>query len=192
MPEICFLIVLIAVGNGKELKGMCWRKCVWCSWSHGPVDDLHLAVALQSKERMEDSETVPPHNISKSEPILQQAELYSCRRKVEPLEQELKKAGEQPFGFSSISGSSFLVCHYTGLPKAESFQTLIGFCLWCHIKYYKEWNVQSNSEEDQLLLTLMKLKCDFPLVDLGVRFYKFDTTVVNFIRTWFEVLHNAL
>ena len=52
--------------------------------------------------------------------------------------------------------------------------------------------MQSNSEEDQLLLTLMKLKCDFPLVDLGVRFYKFDTTVVNFIRTWFEVLHNTL
>ena len=95
----------------------------------GPAADEPSSVALQSKQGMKDLERSPSHNICYSKSVLQEAGLYSCKRKIEALEQELRRAREQPFSFTCISSSSSLVCHYTGLPSVDSFKTLLGLCL---------------------------------------------------------------
>ena len=56
----------------------------------GPVADEPSSVALQSKQGMKDLECPPSHNICNSESVLQEAERYSCQRKIEALQQELR------------------------------------------------------------------------------------------------------
>ena len=60
------------------------------------------------------------------------------------------------------------------------------------ISYFKGWYVEKISTEDQLLLTLMRLRLDCSFIDLGHRFDISESTVDNIFHTWLFVLHEVL
>ena len=60
------------------------------------------------------------------------------------------------------------------------------------LKYHHGWTVTSLSNEDQLLLTLMKLKLNLKDLDLANRFQISRTTVANIVHTYVSALHELL
>ncbi|ELT97590.1 hypothetical protein CAPTEDRAFT_26554, partial [Capitella teleta] len=54
------------------------------------------------------------------------------------------------------------------------------------------WNVTSLRLEDQLLLTLMKLRQNFGHKDLAYQFKVSDRTIANVVNTFVHVLHEVL
>ena len=61
-----------------------------------------------------------------------------------------------------------------------------------NLTYYEGWNVTGVTKEDQLLLTLVKLRLNSQDLDLGDRFGVSDTTVSNIFNTYIHALHELL
>jgi len=83
------------------------------------------------------------------------------------------------------------VAHYTGLPNKETFLWLLGL-FTKPLKYYKGYNVISVSKENQLLLTLMKLRHGMTHKVLGDWFQVSPSCITNIFRTWLSALHTVL
>ena len=118
-------------------------------------------------------------------------ELEKLKVRCHQLEKQLETATSR-FSFDAIKCDNTLVQHYTGLPTAAHFSTLLAVCDQFPIAYYSKWKVNVLSHADQLLMTLMKLYCNFANIDLGVRFNVSDSTVTNIVHTWVCLLHEVL
>ena len=81
---------------------------------------------------------------------------------------------------------------FTGLPTAKDFDSLVHLCQRFDIQYYMGWRVESVPLEDQIFITLMKLRCNYSHTDLAIRFNVSDTTVSNVTLTWIHALHEIL
>ena len=119
-----------------------------------------------------------------------QVEVDILRSQVSKLENQLSNV-PKAFPFDSTEGDSTLVQHYTGLPSADVFNVLLQLCARFEF-FYCGWNVSSISQQDQLFLTLLKLRCNFSHKDLGVRFSVSLSTITNITITWINVLHEVL
>jgi len=95
------------------------------------------------------------------------------------------------FHYLDISNNPDLVRHYTGL-NADVFDILVSVLNSQPKKYFLGWQVECLSVEDQLLITLMKLKCNLTHVDLAVRFGVSKETVRNITTTYICFLHEYL
>lgn len=81
---------------------------------------------------------------------------------------------------------------YTRLPNAHIFRALLNLMDNFKIVYNPRWNVIRYTKEDQLVMTLMKLRCNFRMFDLRVRLGCSVATVSNVTRTWIIALHQIL
>jgi hypothetical protein len=81
---------------------------------------------------------------------------------------------------------------YTGLCNKSMFMAIVATLKRFEITYYAGWNVQMLTLEDQILLTLMKLRLNVPMLDLAVRFGVSRTTVANVFTTLVCALHAVL
>lgn len=78
---------------------------------------------------------------------------------------------------------------YTSFP-ADVFHVIVSMLSrMAPFNYYAGWAVTWFSIEDQLLITLMKLRLNYRDMDLAVRFGTSRSTVSNFINTYVSVLH---
>ena len=81
---------------------------------------------------------------------------------------------------------------YTSFPP-DVFQVLVNLVIrMSPFNYYAGWTVSCLSPEDQLLMTLMKLRLNCKDLDLAVRFNTSRGTVSNVINTYVSVLHEIL
>jgi DDE superfamily endonuclease/Helix-turn-helix of DDE superfamily endonuclease len=80
---------------------------------------------------------------------------------------------------------------YTGL-HASAIQALASTLSTLNLRYYHGSRVTSVSLEDQVFLTLMKLRLNTPLLDLSVRFGVCEKTVSNIFKTILFALHKLL
>ena len=114
----------------------------------------------------------------------------NLRHQVSVLQLQLQKA-TQVMSYATLQQNENMVVHYTGL-KVDMFNILLNMCCRFEISYIEGWNVDTVNNEDQLLMTLMKLRGNFSHVDLGYRFGISQTTVTNIVTTWICVLHEIL
>lgn len=81
---------------------------------------------------------------------------------------------------------------YTSFPP-DVFQVLVNMVnRMSPFNYYPGWTVSCFTVEDQLLMTLMKLRLNCKDLDLAVRFNTSRGTVSNIINTFICVLHEIL
>ena len=81
---------------------------------------------------------------------------------------------------------------YTSFP-GDVFQILVAMLQrMSPFNYYSGWTVTCFSIEDQLLITLMKLRLNCKDLDLAVRFNTSRATISNVINTYISVLHEIL
>ena len=97
----------------------------------------------------------------------------------------------QHFHYSAICDNDDLVKHYTGL-SVDCFAVLLAIVSCKKIQYHLGWQVDCLELNDQLLLTLMKLKCNFTHTDLATRFGISKETVRNITTTLICFLHTFL
>jgi hypothetical protein len=96
------------------------------------------------------------------------------------------------FSYPNICDRDDLVLLYTGLPTAAIFENLCQLLENIELNYYLKWNVQKLSKVDQLLLTLMKLRQNFPHIDLAQWFQVSQATVTNVIITHVDMIKRTL
>lgn len=109
-------------------------------------------------------------------------------------EMELTKKLKEEQGrmlYHHISTIDARVAHFTGLPNAQMFEVLCGH-FSAPLKYRFKTKVTKLSRENQLFLTLMKLRCNFNYMDLSVWFGISTTTVANIFLTFLDALHNVI
>lgn len=118
-----------------------------------------------------------------------QCELLSAKQEIELLRSTIEYKSR--FHFEEISGNDALVLHYTGLNN-DMLKLLSDLVSSHEFNYYLGWRVEALSLEDQLLLSLMKLKRNYTHVDLGLRFNVSVETVKNIVTTFVCLLHEIL
>jgi hypothetical protein len=94
--------------------------------------------------------------------------------------------------YEEIRENEALILHYTGLPSSREFDSLLNLCSRFEFTYVKGWKVERLKPEDQLLMTLMKLRKNLNHLDLSHRFRVSDTCVGNVVTTWIHLLHEVL
>lgn len=79
----------------------------------------------------------------------------------------------------------------TGLPDRAIFEDVVFYVglFKDSIVYFSGWKVEALSLEDQVLMTLMKLRKDYPYLHLAQLFHCSVATVGNIITTFIHVLH---
>jgi len=96
------------------------------------------------------------------------------------------------FNYENLSQNNELLQSYTGLPNNEIFMCLYNLLKNAEIHYHFQWKVEGINRQDQLLITLMKLRHNFPHFDLATKFKCSNGTITNIVITWINVLHNVL
>lgn len=121
------------------------------------------------------------------------------------LEAELDQAREQLQGMHekqsytqkhyTVSGLSAEVLRMeTGLPTKEVFNIVVLHALRFKdfIVYYSGWKVESINFEDQIFITLMKLRQNYTNLHLAQLFSCSVATIANIVTTFIHVLHSIL
>lgn len=82
----------------------------------------------------------------------------------------------------------------TGLPTKEVFEIVVRYALRFKdsINYFAGWTVESISFEDQIFITLMKVKQNYTNLHLAQLFNCSVATIANIISTFIHVLHAIL
>lgn len=96
------------------------------------------------------------------------------------------------FSFENIKGNNKLILLYTGIPTEEIYMSVFNLVEKIEINFFYKWKVEKMRKIDQLLMTLMKLRQNFPHEDIAVRFNVSQATVSNVVTTWLHVLHEIL
>ncbi|KAL4153008.1 hypothetical protein QTP88_000841 [Uroleucon formosanum] len=100
----------------------------------------------------------------------------------------------QPFSFEVIQEKDSLINYYTGtgLPNRKTINFFFVIFKDKHITYLLGWNVERIPKNNQILMTLMKLRLNLDFIDLGVRFGCTRKTINNIVLTWIHVFHTVL
>lgn len=93
--------------------------------------------------------------------------------------------------YDGLKDNNSLMAHYTGLPDSVTFQCVVNFAKRFSVSSYS-WNVSCASVEDQLLLTLIKLRHNFTHKHLAFLFSLSVAAVSNITTKWIDILHELL
>ena len=79
----------------------------------------------------------------------------------------------------------------TGLPTKEVFNIVVNHALRFKdsVNYFAGWNVESISFEDQIFITLMKVRQNYTQLHLAQLFHRGVATISNIVITFTHVLH---
>ena len=101
------------------------------------------------------------------------------------------KPKAEPFRYSASTMKEDVLRMETGLPDRVIFDIIVGYTgkFKESINYYFGWQVKCLSFEDQILMTLMKLRQNYTHLHLATLFRCSPTSVSNVILTFTYVLH---
>lgn len=96
--------------------------------------------------------------------------------------------------YSAKSLSPEVIRMETGLPTKDVFDIVVGYVsrFKDEINYYAGWKVEGITLEDQIFITLMKLKQNYTNLHLAQLFSCSVATVANIVLTFVHVLHSLL
>ncbi|XP_072159647.1 uncharacterized protein [Bemisia tabaci] len=121
------------------------------------------------------------------------AENYLLKLKVEKLENQMQEMKDSKrFGISQLENNDNYVKYYTGFPTYRMLQIFINIFKDLDINYYLKWSVHKIEREDQIFITLLKLRVNYGTIDLARQFDCSQATISNIIITWIHVFHEVL
>jgi len=130
-------------------------------------------------------------NISNAEQIILEVELDLTKQELYSY-QETKHYQRTHYSVSCLS--SEVIRMETGLPTKEVFDIVVEYAANFKesICYYAGWKVESISFEDQIFITLMKLRQNYTNLHLAQLFSCSVATISNIVITFIHVLHGLL
>ena len=144
------------------------------------------------------SEQQPTDNDSKQErcnkttnEIILEAELDQAREELQD-RQEKESYAQKHYNVSGLSAEVLRM--ETGLPTKDVFNIVVLHALRFkdRIVYYSGWRVESINFEDQIFITLMKLRQNYTNLHLAQLFSCSVATIANIVTTFIHVLHSIL
>ena len=123
--------------------------------------------------------------------VILEAELDLVTRDLKSLEEQVQYK-TRCYTVGELSGD--VVRMETGLPTKEVFEIVVRYALRFKdsINYFAGWTVESISFEDQIFITLMKVKQNYTNLHLAQLFNCSVATIANIISTFIHVLHAIL
>lgn len=96
--------------------------------------------------------------------------------------------------YSAANLSTDVVRMETGLPTKDVFQIVVNYVsrFQENINYYAGWKVDTITLEDQVFITLIKLKQNYTNLHLAQLFSCSVATIANIVLTFVHVLHSLL
>ena len=149
-------------------------------------------------EAIRGSEQQPTDNDSKQEccnkttnEIILEAELDQAREELQD-RQEKESYAQKHYNVSGLSAEVLRM--ETGLPTKDVFNIVVLHALRFKdcIVYYSGWRVESINFEDQIFITLMKLRQNYTNLHLAQLFSCSVATIANIVTTFIHVLHSIL
>ena len=146
-----------------------------------------MVQAIRAKEE----EALPLQEKPSTSEIILEAELDLAKRE---LEQQRKAAQYQRTHYSASTLTTDVLRMETGLPTKEVFQIVVNYAsrFKDSLSYYAGWRVESIIFEDQILITLMKLRQNYTNLHIAQLFSCSVATISNVVTTFVHVLHNIL
>ena len=123
--------------------------------------------------------------------VILQAELDSVKNDLKQQERSTKYSKTH---YSASNLNSEAIRMETGLPTREIFQIVFNYALRFKdsVTYYAGWRVESVTFEDQIFITLMKLRQNYTNLHLANLFSCSVGTISNIVTTFIHVLHAIL
>ena len=123
--------------------------------------------------------------------VILEAELDLVKRDLKSLEEQVQYK-TRCYTVGELSGD--VVRMETGLPTKRVFEIVVRYALRFKdsINYFAGWTVESISFEDQIFITLMKVKQNYTNLHLAQLFNCSVATIANIISTFIHVLHAIL
>lgn len=123
--------------------------------------------------------------------IILEAELNQAKEELKSM-QEKESYKQKHYTVSGLSAEVLRM--ETGLPTKEVFNIVVLHALRFKdsINYFSGWKVESISFEDQILITLMKLRQNYTNLHLAQLFSCSVSTIANIVTTFIHVLHSIL
>ena len=146
-----------------------------------------MVQAIRAKEE----EALPLQEKPSISEIILEAELDLAKRE---LEQQREAAQYQRTHYSASTLTTDVLHMETGLPTKEVFQIVVSYAsrFKDSLSYYAGWRVESIIFEDQILITLMKLRQNYTNLHIAQLFSCSVATISNVVTTFVHVLHNIL
>jgi hypothetical protein len=135
------------------------------------------------------SENIKENELADKNEIIHDAAVDSLQREIKQLK-EVAKYNNSHYTASNLNPE--VIRMETGLPTMEVFKIVVDFASMFKdcITYFAGWKVEAASFEDQILVTLMKLRQNYTNLHLAQLFHCSVTTIANIIITFFSVLHS--
>ena len=123
--------------------------------------------------------------------IMLEAELDQAREDLQNM-QEKESYKQKHYTVSGLSAEVLRM--ETGLPTKEVFNIVVLHALRLKdcIVYYSGWKVESIKFEDQIFITLMKLRQNYTNLHLAQPFSCSVATIANIVTTFIHILHSIL
>ncbi|XP_067023274.1 uncharacterized protein [Acropora muricata] len=170
--------------NNSEKKRKCDSKV-----NSSPVNDIMKIIteAVESSEKTQNGSTQP----ASTEQIILEAELHLTKQELK-YHNETKHYQRAHYSVSALSPE--VIRMETGLPTKEIFNIVVDYVAkFKHsISYYAGWKVESITFEDQIFITLMKLRQNYTNLHLAQLFSCSVGTISNIVITFVHVLHRLL
>ena len=121
--------------------------------------------------------------------IILEAELDLANRQLKELDQTVQY---KRYTVSALEGD--VIRMETGLPTKEVFNNVVKHALRFKdcMNYFAGWKVESISYEDQIFITLIKVRQNYTQLHLAQLFHCSVATISNIVLTFIHVLHKIL
>ena len=180
-------------------------SCLYCFNTTQPVVGILFIFCCRTRKRKVVADVEPESQVddwravfpdahySSTDTVQQlQQQLADREREVQELQDKLA-ASEQRVGlpymsYDDIKDDDCMLSHYTGLPDNATFQCVINFVARFTVKFIS-WTVISVSHENQLLITLMKLRHNFTHKQLAFLFKLSVAAISNITSAWIDILY---
>lgn len=141
--------------------------------------------AVRIKEQKQDQQKA--HDICRK----QEDQLKSLESRLQQKEEEksrlMEELNKKTLSFKNIEGDDKKTKFYTGFPNFKTFQAVF---LETSSKVKRKKT--KLSKEDELLLTLVKLRRNHAMTDLAYRFNISQSSVTNIFHAWLDALYVTL
>lgn len=120
--------------------------------------------------------------------VILEAELDLANRELKELEGKLQY---KSIRYTVAGLEEEVILMETGIPTKKVFHIVVNYALRFKdsINYFAGWNLESRSFEDQIFITLMKVRQNYTNLHLAQLFHCSVATISNIAITFIHVLH---
>ncbi|XP_068680916.1 uncharacterized protein [Montipora foliosa] len=159
--------------------------------SSQPGRSLCMQEVIETAREKIKSQQVPERSESSTKEIVLEAELEQAKMEITDLKE---KIGYLKNHYTVSTLNEDVLKMETGLPTRDVFNIVVSYTerFKDEINYFAGWRVESIRFEDQIFITLMKVRQNYTNLHLAQLFSCSVSTIANIVTTFIHVIHSIL